>query len=459
MELRDYQIAILDKARARMQAGVRSLMITAPTGSGKTAIMAHMMASAAAKGNDSWLIVHRKELVEQASRALSILGVEHGVAASGATMNVWPKVQVCQLQSLRHRVGYLRKPKLIVWDEASHIAATTWRAVFEENRQAFHIGLSATPWRLSGEPLSPFFSELVLGPSVADLIEQGYLSKFKIFAPPGADLAGVHVKMGDYVKSELVAVVDKPTITGSAIEHYKRLADGKRAIIFCVNIEHSRNVVGSFRAAGIIAEHVDGDTDAGTRKKTIADFSSGKIKVLSNVDLFTYGFDLPSIEVGLFLRPSMSLAVYLQQCGRVLRPFSGKDHAIILDHVGNVARHGFPDEPREWSLNSTRNTRKVRDVSSPGVTICPACFAGQSFAADRCAYCGHAFPIKAREIEEVDGELVELQRAAAVRERKIQQGGARTLEDLIALGRSRGYRKPEAWGLYVFNARKGRKGK
>lgn len=456
MELRDYQIAILDKARARMQAGVRSLLLEAPCGSGKTVLTAHMLRTAASKDIDSWFVVHRRELIEQSSATFTAAGVSHGIAASGTTMNVWPKVQICAVQSIRTRQGYLRKPKLIVYDEAHHIAAATWKRIFDENPQAFHLGLSATPVRLDGKGLGDFFSEIIHGPTVEWLIQQGYLSSFKVYAPPGADMTNVPIRMGDYAKKEAAAAVDRPTITGSAIEHYKKLADGKRAIVYATNIEHSQRVVSEFNAAGVPALHIDGETSAVDRANGVDAFRAGRFKVLSNVDLFGEGFDLPALEVAILLRPTASLGLYIQQAGRALRPSVSKSTATIIDHVGNVARHGFPDEPREWSLNSTRNARKVRDVSSPGVTICPACFAAQYSGADRCSYCGHALPIKKREVEEVDGELVELQRKAAVRERKIQQGGARTLEELIELGRQRGYKNPYGWAAHLHKARMSR---
>lgn len=158
--------------------------------------------------------------------------------------------------------------------------------------------------------------------------------------------------MGDFVRSELSTVVDKPLITGDAIAHYQRHAYGKRAVVFCVSVEHSKHVVSSFNAAGIAAVHVDGETPTEVRDDAIKHFARGNVKIISNVELFGEGFDCPSIEAAILLRPTKSLGLYLQQIGRALRPYPGKENAIILDHSGNCLRHGLPDEEREWSLRA-----------------------------------------------------------------------------------------------------------
>lgn len=453
ISLRPYQAELVDTARSRLASGVRSLVIQSVCGSGKTVLCAFMLRSAAEKQLDSWFICHRRELISQASATFAAVGLEHGIVGSGYESNVWPRVQICSVQSLRHRAKFLRKPKLIVWDEAHHQGAATWRAIFQENPQAFHIGLSASPVRTDGVGLGEFYKEMLCGPSIEDLTKQGYLSPYRVFAPSVPDLSGVRTRMGDYVKSELGSAMDKPTITGCAVAQYKKHMPGGRALVFCVSIEHSKNTAEQFVAAGIPAAHVDGETPDAERAAAINKLKSGELLVLTNVDLFGEGLSIDSLHGVVLLRPTKSVGLFVQHVGRALRIEPGKKEAIILDHAGLFQRFGFPED-LTWSLtlNGTRKASKGRD-SAPPVAICPACFAAQYSGADRCAYCGHAFEIKRREIEEVEGELEELKRSE-MRARKKEQGSAQSLQDLIALGKQRGYKNPVGWASYVFHGRK-----
>jgi len=198
--------------------------------------------------------------------------------------------------------------------------------------------------------------------------------------------------------------------------------------------------------------------DAAEREKTIARFESGETLVLSSCDIVSEGFDLPAIEVAILLRPTESLSLYLQQVGRALRTFPGKKCAIILDHVGAVARHGLPDEDRDWSLDGVQRRRRAANDNEPGVdrvTTCPKCFTVH-LPAPRCPTCDHVYPVKERVVESAEGNLIEItgdQLEALRRQKRAEQTGAKTLDDLIAVGRSRGMKQPEAWARHVLRAR------
>jgi len=455
--LRPYQTVIIDQARDLMQRGVRSMLIQSPTGSGKTLLTAHMLGTAASKGMSSWFTVHRRELVKQSIRTFNDVGIRFGVVAAGFFEAPRAPIQIASIQTLARRYQRLRRPRLIIWDECHHIAAGSWAAIHKSLPDAFHIGLTATPERLDGKGLGDFFQEMINGPSVAWLIENGYLAPYRLYAPSSVNVSGVHTKMGDYVKSELAAVVDRPTITGDAIKHYVKYAAGKRAVVFCVSIEHSKHVVSQFQAAGIPAAHVDGETDVAERDAAIKKFERGDVRVLSNVELFGEGFDLPAIEAAILLRPTQSLGLYLQQVGRALRPSPGKAQAIILDHAGNCQQHGLPDEDRVWSLLGRDSGHKQNGDAGPSVRICPRCFAAQFFARTTCQFCGTAFETKPRQVDHVDGDLVEVDPAVIQAQRRREQGRAETLQDLIAIGKQRGYKKPYAWAHHVFQARQRRK--
>lgn len=457
VSLRDYQTKIIDTCRIKMLAGQRSILIQSPTGSGKTLLTAYMLKTAARKGMSSWFCVHRRELIKQSIRAFDKVGLNFGVIANGFMEDSRQLVQICSVQTLARRYRRFKKPKLVVWDETQHIAARSWDLLHASQSGAYHIGLTATPMRLDGTGLDKWYGDMILGPSVQWLIENNFLAKYRLFAPSSVSVAGIHSRMGDFIKSELSEAVDKPTITGNAIREYQKLASGKRAVVFCVSVEHSKHVVSQFQAAGIPAAHVDGETDVYERDAAIKKFESGEIRVLSNVELFGEGFDLPAIEVAILLRPTQSLGLYLQQVGRVLRPSPGKQEAIILDHAGNVMRHGLPDQERIWTLAGCKRTKQVQDGASPAVRICGSCFAAQPFGATVCRFCGYAFELKPREVKQVDGDLKEVDLVAMRMQQRREQGRAQTMEELVAIGKARKYRRPYAWAAYVFRARQARK--
>ena len=456
--LRDYQDQIISDVRSLMSQGHRTLLIVSPTGSGKTALTAHMLKSAAAKGLSSWFICHRRELIYQSSRAFTSIDVDHGIVCAGVPPAPQKLVQVCSIQTLANRLSKIPKPRLIIYDECQHMGATTWERVYRENPQAFHIGLTASPTRLDGRGLGDFFSHMIKGPSVSSLIERNFLSEYKAFAPAVVNTESLHTRMGDFIKSELSDLMNRPTVTGSAIHEYKRNAMGKRNIVFCSSILHSETVVASFNAAGIPARHVDGETPHNEREESLRLFQEGKILVLSNVDLFGEGLDIPSVEAVTLLRPTQSLCLHIQQIGRALRPSPGKTHAIILDQAGNIERHGLPDEEREWNLDGVVHVKSGQ--REPSVKICSTCFAAQKSGPPKCIYCGSEFRIKPRKIKQQDGELGEINKDELIASRKAkrqEQGRAETLSDLIAIGKSRGYKNAYAWAKYTFNGRQRKK--
>lgn len=454
MQLREYQNEIIGTARKLMSSGKKSLLIQSPTGSGKTLLTAYMLKSAASKGICSWFINHRRELIKQSSKTFSDVGVTHGIIAVGFAPEHQRMTQIASIQTLARRYKNYRAPGLIVWDECHHVAAKGWSAIHDAFPNAFHIGLTATPERLDGNGLRKWFEEIIKGPSVTWLIENGFLAPYKLFAPRGISVSGIKSRMGDFAKDQLNKVADKPTITGDAIKHYQKHASGKRAVVFCVSIEHSKHVSDQFNAAGIKSEHVDGETDTEVRDSAIKRFESGETKVLCNVELFGEGFDLPALECAILLRPTQSLGMYLQQVGRALRPHPDKQVAIILDHAGNCERHGLPDEEREWSLDG-REGRGSKSDGGKSVKICPRCFAAQNFAKN-CVYCGFEFESKSRKIQHAEGDLQEIDLDAMRRIRNQQQAKCSRFEDLVELGRKRGYKRPHLWAIHILRARRAR---
>lgn len=446
--LRPYQTDIVASARAAFRAGQRKALIQLPTGGGKTVLGSFMVDGSSKRGLTCWWLVHRRGLLTQASKTFFGMGIDHGLIAGGRSSDPHQRVQIGSIQTVARRLDRLPPPDLIVFDEAHHLGAAQWQSVYDAFPNAHVVGLTATPWRLDGKGLGHWFETMIEGPSVAELMEMGSLSTYRLFAPSAPDTSAVATAMSDFKNRDLAAVMDKPAITGDAVIHYQALAAGKRAVAFAVSIEHSKHVVAQFRAAGVAAEHVDGQMDHASRDAAIARFVAGDTLVLSNADLLGEGFDVPAIEAAILLRPTQSLSLHLQQIGRALRPAPGKDAAIILDHAGNCARHGLPDDDREWSLEDRqKRKRKAADDEKLPIRTCPKCF--RVYRASAKPPCGHEQPVTAREIEQRDGELVEIDREQLKVLRKQEVKSARTLDDLVSLGRQRGYKYPEGWARHM----------
>jgi superfamily II DNA or RNA helicase len=423
---------------------------------GKTICFAAITAGAVDRGRRVLILVHRRELIRQASAKLVHAGVTHGIIAAGFEPSDHP-VQVASVQTLARRLERQTwQPDLIVVDEAHHAVAGTWGSVLSHWPEAYRLGVTATPVRRDGRGLGAMFDRLVLGPSVQDLTAEGYLTRTQIYAPQiGFQEANVRIRSGDYAPEDAAQQLDKPTITGDAIEHFQRLGRGCTAIAFCCTTKHAEHVADQFRASGIPAQVVLGTTPAEEREQLIADLGTGALQVLVSVDVISEGTDVPSVGAAILLRPTQSEGLYLQQVGRVLRPAPGKTHALILDHVGNVHRHGFPDDHREWSLDDARRRTSKGGPPAPAVRTCESCFAAFK-PQPVCPVCGTPSKLSPREIKQRDGELEELARAAVQQARardRRQQAQARTVPELIRIGQARGMKNPIAWAKHVAYAR------
>jgi len=454
IQLRPYQAQAIDEARTAYKAGHRAVLFQLPTGGGKTVTASTVVHGAAQKGNGTWWLTHRRELADQASQTFHDLGIPHGTVQAGYISDRHALVQVASIQTIARRLSQLAAPDLIVFDEAHHIGAASWEALFNAFPAAKILGLTATPWRLDGQGLGRWFSHMVSGPTVAELIEAGSLSRYRLFAPATPDLSDVATTAGDYQRGALAKAMDKPAIVGDAIGHYRRLCPGKRAVAFAAGVENSKHIAAQFCDAGIPAEHVDGSMTNEARDAAVERFRRGETLVLSNADLFGEGFDVPAIEAAILLRPTKSLSLHLQQVGRALRPAPGKAEAIVLDHAGNSLKHGLPDDEREWSLDD-RERRKRADPSEVLVRQCTECFFVYR-PANCCPQCGHRPPVVARTIEVIDGSLEEVTRAkeAEKRQRWLEERDCQTLDDWQALGRARGYKS--GWAMVRWQARQRR---
>ena len=339
--LRSYRRDDLNKIIDAFNDGYRGLLYQLATGGGKTIIFVDLIRQISDAGECALVLVHRDEIMQQVSESLMALGVQHGIIAPGYPETAH-RVQVASVFTLVRRLRLLRdySPQLVVIDEASHCAAETWAKVLDAAPDADILGVTATPHGLDGKPLDAFFDKLIVGPPIARLIDDGWLSPVQVFTPPKSpDLKRVHIRAGDYAIDQVASIMSGTVIVDGAVRDYKRLCPNAPAIAFCVTIEHSKLVADAFRRHGYRAEHLDGGTPRRERRDLIAALANGDVDILTNCGIVSEGLDVPGVEAAILLRPTRSLALYLQMVGRALRP--GKELAYVLDHAGNVTATGY----------------------------------------------------------------------------------------------------------------------
>ena len=407
MQLRDYQNLAISNVRKSFQAKHRSVLLTLPTGAGKTVIFSQITKLAELKGANVLILVHRKELIDQAGDKLTKADVKYGIIAAGHKESK-SNVQIASVQTLINRLNNPDQYNLIIIDEAHHAVANSWRKIFEFYKKAKRLGVTATPMRMTGAGLGEIFDDLIIGSTIPELVDKGYLAEHEVYAPPNKlNLDKIRTIRGDYSKKEVEDELDKVDIVGDAVENYRRLGQNKPAIAFCISVKHGQYVTNKFKQAGYTAELIPGSMKSDDRKTLIDNFKDGKVQILVSIDVVSEGFDVEGCYVAILLRPTQSEALYIQQVGRVLRPEPNKV-AIVLDHVGNTKRHGFVDDVREFDLHQKAKTKRKGELA-PAVETCEQCFAVYR-PQPICPVCGHKKEIRKREITYEDGELVKMKK-------------------------------------------------
>jgi superfamily II DNA or RNA helicase len=397
------------------------------------------------KGKSVWFIVHRQELMDQTIDTFSRFGI--------SMVNIF----VGMVSTAANHPERLPDPDLIILDECHHAAAATWQKIILRFPDTYTIGLTATPCRLDGKPLGAIFTDMVKGVTTTDLIDQGFLSRYRYFAPSVADLSGLKRKGSDFDQEQAAELLMKKAVYGDVLHHWRQYANNLQTIVYCSSIKHSQAIAEAFQADGINAVHFDGNTPKQERQQIISDFRNSTIRILCNVDLISEGFDLPDCQCCVLLRPTASLGLFIQQTGRALRPLPGKI-AIILDHVGNYARHGLPDDQREWSLSERIQSRpEYRDDGRLNVRMCRECFFTYPTGPDVCPNCGAPVISTREEIKNIRNiQLAEIQQGRRERAAEAVQGKSlnecRNLQEVMAWCKQNG--KKSGFG-YLHAKRKG----
>jgi superfamily II DNA or RNA helicase len=444
--LRPYQLQAIDLLRVSIQRHKRSILCV-PTGGGKTTIVASMIHSAMQRGKSILFLAHRKELLTQAIERLESFGLAPGLVQGNNTKPSL-NLNVASVQTLRNRLNLICPPDIIFIDECHLAMANSYRIILDNYPNAFVVGMTATPSRLDGKPLGDIFKDIVNPISISHLTSLNFLCTVRKFASKEhIDLNNVRTTAGDFNSAELYSKFNKSTLYAGVVDNYIKFAKDRPFIVFCVNVQHSKNTAKAFQNANINCEHLDGETPQHIRDNTIARFRSGLIQGVCNVGLFTEGFDMPHISCVILNRATQSLALYLQMVGRGLRPAPNKKDLVVIDHGDNVLRHGWYDTEHEWSL--TKKKKKTDKQNAFPVRLCESCEAMMPVSTAICPECGHQKEQKV--ITPVFAEFAELVKPK-VPEHLRKRWRDMDIDELREFARFKGYK--EGWVRAQLNLRK-----
>lgn len=438
MNLRPYQEKLIADMRAAWAAGAQNVLACLPTGGGKTVTFSHLVKS---NGGAAVVLAHRQELVSQMSLALARENVRHRVIGPDSLRRLCvsvhmeelgrsafdanAQVAVASVQSVSEKSidpAWASRVSLWVQDEGHHLlAANQFGKAVGFFRNARGAIFTATPGRADGKGLGRHADGLadvmVKGPDPCDLIEAGFLSRYKIFAPPSS----LHrneipvTASGDFSPVKLREATGKSTVMGDVVEHYLKRAKGKLGLTFADSIENAKIIAEKFNAAGVPAEVLTGKSPDLVRIRVLREFKARRVMQIISVALIDEGFDCPAVEVVSDAAATESFGRFAQRFGRGLRVLEGKEHMIYFDHVGNVARHGLPDGPRPWTLDR-RGSRSSSTSDAIPTRICAGIGPDDQVCAKTyershkcCPFCGfYPEPAARTGPEFVDGDLHEL---------------------------------------------------
>jgi superfamily II DNA or RNA helicase len=299
---------------------------------------------------------------------------------------------------------------------------------------------------MDGKGLKAAFDVLIEGPNIKSLIDMNFLVSPKTYASQN-DFTKIKTTAGDYDKKEIFDAFSKPSITGSAIESWRKYAEDLPTVVFCINIKHAEDIAGLFKMVGHTAEVVHGELDKTERKARLNRLRTGETKIITSVDIISEGTDIPAVGCIVMMRPTKSLGLYLQQAGRGLRTIEGKKHCIILDHAGNCFRHGLVTDSREWELTDEKikETKKMITIRQ-----CKNCFAVFGPLADKCPECGAMVQKEPKELKKIAGELVPVDEIPQKKvELKHEEWKCHTLAEWERIAFVRGYKKGWAYIRYT----------
>lgn len=421
--LRDYQEALVSGAREALKKH-RSVLLQAPTGAGKTPVIASILSGVARKKYSGWVVAPRSELLNQASEHLSRYGVASGIIAPGHNESRAFKIHVVSKDTLIRRYDRIKTPPDVILFDEAHIAIDRQIEIADRFPNAKIIGFTATPERFDGKPIGKtekggLYDDLILGPSIPELMSRGFLSELEYYAPHLEGLSELHRSGNEYNADELDELFKRRAIYGDAIKHYREIGKGKPALVFTRDVKSAHEVAHKFREAGYRFEAIEGQMPAKKRATIIEAMRNGMLDGLTNCEIATYGLDIPRVEVIILLRPTHSLALYMQMVGRGLRPFGGKRAGIVIDHVNNLQINEQSHAPGvpvfyldkiDWNFYGSEKREKADPDAESAISLklCSECY--RYFDGQKCPHCGAERKSKGREeLEIIDAPMKKIE--------------------------------------------------
>lgn len=410
-KLRNYQVQAKEGVKSSFASGNKRVILCKPTGAGKTVTFVSIVHDVVSRGKRAMIICDRKELIGQAYDRVKDLGLIPTIIAPGHKM-VSNQVYLASVDTLRRRE--LPQVDLIIIDEAHKQSFNSVIYRYIDQFNPYIIGATATPLRTGKqEALDAIYQDMIEPVTTQDLLDMDFLVPARTFSPR-KDFSDVKTRGNDFDVKELYHKMNKSKLYDGVVENYLKFSEGKKAICFNVNVEHSINMVQKFRDAGISAVHLDGKTSDLERRRILQDYKHGNF-ILSNCSVLTTGFDEPSIETVIVNRPTKSLPLWLQMTGRGSRKFLDKNHFGIIDQGANVWEHGFWEEEREWSLSKPK--KRKGDGVAP-VKVCDNCGELNSASAIRCKECGEEFPREKKKLAKA--EFIEVKANRGIKKKPVK---------------------------------------
>jgi len=406
----DYQSQAVQDARCALKLRQR-VLVTSPPGSGKTVMIALLARISFEQDRRVLIIAQRREILQQTHNHLHQLGVaEADIGAiypePDAAVDLTRPIQIASAATLMRRDLHPVADTIIL-DEAHHAVADGHRGILEAYLHERVVGFTATPIRMDGRGLGDIFDTLIIAAKPSALIQRNLLANPRCFSAPEEflpNLVGIRRALGDFTPAGLDERINRETLVGNIVNEYQKRAGDHTALVFAATLEHSRHIVARFNAAGVPAEHLDGEAPMADRDAIVDRLRKGVTRVVSNMGILHEGFDLPRTYAVVLARPTLSLCLYLQQTGRALRRY-GNRRPLILDHARNVIRFGLPEADREFSLTETIT---VDERGSALVRRCEQCGALYAASCKACPECGFVAVEPAPIPEETDVDLTEL---------------------------------------------------
>ncbi len=417
MQLREYQQKAVDGARQVISLGRKKVLVVSPTGSGKSIMVAEIFRLASLREKKCLFLVHRRNLVLQIKETLEKFGLVVGVIMSGVETNLNALVQVSTIQTFSRRLNldeldqnkFFFPADIVVCDEAHRCCSKQYVDVLNLYEGKVIIGFTGTPARSDGKGLGEVFEEIVDVISVKELTEKEFLAPVKYYSSPSEiDLSDVKIQCGDYQAGQLGDKMSSKKLVGDVVQNWLKYGEGRKTIVFAVNVKHSHFLLDEFLANGIPAARLDAKSPDEERQEVFQQMESGKVLVLINVLLYVEGMDCPEISCVSFARPTKSLVLYRQGGGRGMRPKKDGGNLIFLDHGNVIHEHGLLDDEIIWSLDGKElawtKPKKARKYKKP--ITCSAC--KLIFQGSVCPDCGTEVKSYGKDVETIDADLEEI---------------------------------------------------